>query len=281
VPEVIIDNRASEIVADIIATLEDATQAGVAIFAQVMAVNDVRQFIRTGDPLQPKPVVGIVEGTFEQQAADSDDIEGYCRLPVDILIRFNMQRHPGAGELVATTLMKQYAEIVRVALLQDRSRGGKTNLLRWAGGVINGTEVNGIARPLTTVANEAFFTIAVSAVCAWRKNWRDQTYQRLSGQGDNDLSDSVQFKVNLQVGGTITLRDPIQGDALLDKASASLVWDQIAEAGGQNMRHTVTGVEFFTLDETDGHNALVGVSLGWNAFSPTGIDPHVASLIVP
>lgn len=114
------------------------------------------------------------------------------------------------------------------------------------------------------------------ASIALRKSW-----QRLAGQGDNDLSDSVQFKVNLQVGGTITLRDPIQGDALLDAPSSTLLWDQVAEAGGTNLQNTVTGVEFFTLDETDAHNALTGVSLGWNAFSPTGIDPHSSALVSP
>jgi hypothetical protein len=102
----------------------------------------------------------------------------------------------------------------------------------------------------------------------YRKNWT-----RLAGQGDNDLTDSFQAKVNLQVGGTIVIQDPIQADALIDAASASLSWAGVPEEGGAAKTVTITGVSFFTLDETDGHNALDGITLGWNAYNPGGADP--------
>lgn len=108
---------------------------------------------------------------------------------------------------------------------------------------------------------------------AYRKN-----YARLAGQGDNDLTDSFQAKTNLQVSGTIVIQDPIQGDALIDAASASLTWTGVPETGGTAKSMTITGVSFFSLDETDSHNALDGVSLGWNAFSATGADPVTVAL---
>src|SRR4051794_7580480 len=93
-----------------------------------------------------------------------------------------------------------------------------------------------------------------------------RTWQRLTGQGDDDLTDSFQAKVNLQVSGTIVIQDPIQGDALLDAATGTLEWTGTPEEGGTAKNESVTGVSFFSLDETDGHNALDAVTLGWNAF---------------
>jgi hypothetical protein len=107
----------------------------------------------------------------------------------------------------------------------------------------------------------------------YRKNWT-----RLAAQGDNDKTDSWQAKVNLQVSGTIVIQDSIQGDALIDAASATLEWDGVPETGGTAKHVTITGVEFFTLDETDAHNALDGVTLGWNAYNPGGADPVTVAL---
>lgn len=108
---------------------------------------------------------------------------------------------------------------------------------------------------------------------AYRKNWT-----RLAGQGDNDLTDTFQAKVNLQVGGTISIQDPIQADALLDAASATLSWAGVPEEGGTAKNVSITGVSFFTLDETDAHNTLDGISLGFNAYNPSGADPVTVAL---
>lgn len=107
----------------------------------------------------------------------------------------------------------------------------------------------------------------------YRKNWT-----RLAGQGDADLTDSFQAKVNLQVGGSIVIQDPIQADALIDAASATLEWDGTPEEGGTAKNVAITGVSFFTLDETDAHNALDGVTLGYSAYNPTGADPVTVGL---
>jgi hypothetical protein len=110
--------------------------------------------------------------------------------------------------------------------------------------------------------------ISTVRTITYRKNWT-----RLAGQGDADLTDSFQAKVNLQVSGTIVVEDPIQADALIDAPENTLSWDGATSAGGTPKHVAITGVSFFTLDETDAHNSLDGVTLGWNAFNPTGADP--------
>lgn len=108
---------------------------------------------------------------------------------------------------------------------------------------------------------------------SYRKN-----YTRLAGQGDSDLGDTFQAKVNLQVSGTITLQDPIQADALLDAAEADLSWKGVPQPGGTEKVITAQNVQFFSLDETDAHNALDGISLAWNGVMEAGADPASAAL---
>jgi hypothetical protein len=105
-----------------------------------------------------------------------------------------------------------------------------------------------------------------------------KAYTRLAAQGDADLSDSFQAKVNLQVSGTLVIQDAVQGDALLDAANGSLIWIGTPQTGGVAKTTTIEGVEFFSLNETDAHNALDGVTLNWNAFKPDGTDPVTVAL---
>lgn len=109
----------------------------------------------------------------------------------------------------------------------------------------------------------------------------NKTWQRLAGQGDSDVTDSFQAKTNLQVNGNLVIQDPVQADALIDAVEATLAWDGMTETGGQEKHVAVTGVSFFTLAETDSHNALDAITLGWNAYNPTGDDPVTVSLAAP
>lgn len=105
-----------------------------------------------------------------------------------------------------------------------------------------------------------------------------KNYQRIAAQGDNDVTDTAQFKTNLQVSGQIVLQDPIQADALLDAPAALLKWNGAPEEGGTPLDQQVTGVSFFTMNDTHAHGQVGTVTLGWNAFSPTGVDPHTAGV---
>jgi hypothetical protein len=108
-----------------------------------------------------------------------------------------------------------------------------------------------------------------------------KTWQRLAGQGDDDITDSFQAKTNLQVAGSIVIQDPVQADALIDAAEGSLAWDGQTSAGGAEKHVVITGVSFFNLAETDAHNALDTITLGFNAYEPTGIDPVTVTVAAP
>jgi hypothetical protein len=106
-----------------------------------------------------------------------------------------------------------------------------------------------------------------------------RAWTRLTGQGDNDKTDTFQAKVNLQVSGTVVIQDPIQAALLMDAGAGDLAYKGETSEGCQPKQVTVTGVEFFSVDETDAHNALDGITLNWNAFNPTGADPVTVGLV--
>jgi hypothetical protein len=106
----------------------------------------------------------------------------------------------------------------------------------------------------------------------------NKTKQRITARGDNDRSNSFQATTGLDVSGTLVIQDPIQADALLDAAAATLSWDGATEEGGAIKTQTVTGVEFFSLNETDSHGAVDGITLGWGAFDASGDDPASVAL---
>jgi hypothetical protein len=167
--EVIVDTRATDIVAHIIATLAGATVNGESVFDSVGAVNDIDSFVRVANPLRSAKVAacGVVEGTIDQRAGNNADQRAVCRLPFEILIRFAANRAPGEGETAALRRGKELADIVKSALLQDKSRGGKADLVMWGGEVVNGITLSGTVRPVTRTPNEAFFTVSVSGAVCW------------------------------------------------------------------------------------------------------------------
>jgi hypothetical protein len=114
-------------------------------------------------------VCGLVVGTVEERQGNNSDERAICRLPFDILIRFMKKRRPGAGENAAMEQVNSLMEMVKSAVMLDPSRGGNASLVQWAGDIINGTSVQGIARPLTAFPNEAFFSASISGACAWSK----------------------------------------------------------------------------------------------------------------
>lgn len=171
-PDIVVDNRASLIIADMVTAIAAATVVGVPVFDSVGTVNDVESFIRVADPVRidGKVVCGIVEGTIEERYGNNSDEQGICRLPFEIIVRFLKRRKPGATETPAMIQAKNLLEVAKSAILIDKSRNGNADLVYWSGEVINGTTVRGTARPLTgKIPNEAFFTAALTGACAWLK----------------------------------------------------------------------------------------------------------------
>jgi hypothetical protein len=168
--EIASDNRAGEILDNLVAALNGATLVGNKVFASAKVVNDIESFVRVSDPLaEPAGVaIGIVAGTIEEAAATTDDEVAFDRLPLTIIIRMSRIRQPGGDEFDPVKETQRWAEVVKYVVTRDRSRGGKANLIEWSGRVLNGTEVTGNVRPLTKFANEAFFSAALPVACGWR-----------------------------------------------------------------------------------------------------------------
>lgn len=171
-PEIVVDNRASLCIANIIESLAAATVGGLPVFDSVGTVNDIASFVRVAEPVRAdgKTACGVVEGTIEETRGWNSDERGSVRLPFEILVRFAHRRRPGDTETAALVKAKQLLEVAKAALMLDPSRGGNAGLVFWNGDVINGTTVKGTARQVTgRTPNEAFFTAAMSGACAWVK----------------------------------------------------------------------------------------------------------------
>ena len=65
--------------------------------------------------------------------------------------------------------MNRLASIVRKVLMLDKTRGGKTNLIAWGGGVLNGTDVSGDPRLQAKAANQAFYVATIPAAVGWNE----------------------------------------------------------------------------------------------------------------
>jgi hypothetical protein len=168
-PEIVVDDRPSLIVANLISALKAATINGVPVFSDAVSVNDVESFVRVADVLRTnkKPVCGIVEGTIERRNGDNCDQKANCRLPFDIVVRFMDRRKPGEGETSAMDTAKFLLQAAAAAIMANPGRSGLADLVQWGGEVINGTSVTGTARPVTKFANEAFFAATQSGSCVW------------------------------------------------------------------------------------------------------------------
>src|SRR4051794_21456519 len=122
--EIVVDNRPSLIVADLLASLKAARIGGVPVFFDAVSVNDIESFIRVADVLKtpPKPVCGIVEGTIERRAGDNCDQLSVCRLPFEIVVRFANPRKPGEGESVAMDQAKFLLQAAAAAVMANPGR---------------------------------------------------------------------------------------------------------------------------------------------------------------
>ena len=167
----LLSDRAAAVIEHVRQTLVGLTDAAdEPYFDGVKVVDDVPSFVRVSDPLKVgRREVGIVAGRV-QQGPGSDDAElATYRLPLELAVRFKMERVPGGGEQSATSEMDRLSQVVRDGLLVDRGRGGLCNLILWNRRPVNGTETNGDARLVTNVANQGFYTAVVPAECGWYK----------------------------------------------------------------------------------------------------------------
>lgn len=163
------DNRSQDIVANVIDTLSRVRADGNRVFDSVVETQDVDSFVRVDDILKgPKNCdAAVIEGVADRQAGSDNSEIAVVRLTVNVIVRFNNQRGPGETKASAMNTIRRLTDIVRRALLIDKSRGGLTNLVTFAGTVLDGTDVRGATRVASRGPNEAFTSFVIPVVCGY------------------------------------------------------------------------------------------------------------------
>lgn len=167
-----LDAREKEIIDHVRATLvdmESSDAVGTKVFSEVLTVDDQESFIRIDAGLKSSHAcdAGIIVGETDQVAGSDDTETGVVTIPITIVARFFKKRAPLADEQAAVEYGKRIAQLVRDSMIQDRGRGGKANLVRAGGRVINGTEIDGTIRFVSRDPNQMFYAIIIPFVCAY------------------------------------------------------------------------------------------------------------------
>jgi hypothetical protein len=167
---------AADILAHVVATLAaiPATEGdgpeAAKLFASVGVFDDMESFTAITARTLTAKVAGVVAGEVARGAGLSGEQDYAERLPLEILFSFAVKRNPGKDEAEATGVMHDITRRIRAALLADNSRGGKAHLTNFDGRLVNGTDVDGTARLLDKVPNQAIYTAGLPAVCGWSVN---------------------------------------------------------------------------------------------------------------
>src|SRR4051812_420649 len=111
-PEIVVNDLGSLMMADIAEAISGATIGGENVFGGCQIVNDVESFIRVADVLKlgNKPEVGLVEGTITEAIGSDNSETAVVKLPFDIVVRFMDIRNPGVGEKSALQRGKYFIE---------------------------------------------------------------------------------------------------------------------------------------------------------------------------
>jgi hypothetical protein len=106
----------------------------------------------------------------------------------------------------------------------------------------------------------------------------DKSYQEISDSGDDDGADTFLAKGKLSVTVSVELRDPVQADALVDRAASTLTFKGVPETGGTEVTVTVLGVIFFRHGNRAVHNGVATQTVSGRAYKPDGTDPVTVAL---
>lgn len=166
-PDLTVSTIASDVVADICATLRDATVAGDAAFAGVFVHDDLESFRRVADPLAGQ-MAGIIIRPPDRAPSDDNGARWVERLAFEVAVIGASKRVAGSGEDEGLRRAFSGLETAVAALLADRTRGGLCELVTFRGQLITGTLVNGDARNVPPGPNQSFYTAVLPLVCGWR-----------------------------------------------------------------------------------------------------------------
>ncbi len=165
--EVVIDDRAAQIAANLVATLEAATVDGKKYFdGGVMSCGELDEFTRMADPLRGR-CAGVIAKLPERNIGEDNGQKWRERMSIEIAVSLSILHQPGAGESAATAEKNKVAAAVRSILLADPMRGGLARTISWSGSVIDGTQCLGAATLRSPKSEQAFFVAVVPATVGW------------------------------------------------------------------------------------------------------------------
>jgi hypothetical protein len=160
------DTTGGDIIEHLRTTLESAQVSGVNLFKEVRVIDDIDSFRNAGDALS-----GVIAGIYTAPAAEGDPTDNSAirsyMMSISLCAKFTTKRAPGADERAAMIESNRLTDLMRQAVLFDRSRGGKAKRILWGGQVIDGTELDGTPRLDYRKPNQAFYICIVPIMVAW------------------------------------------------------------------------------------------------------------------
>jgi hypothetical protein len=169
--------RAAEVAQNILETLATiyvpAGGFGLAkMFAKSGLYDDVASFLAVGDDALKGKAVGVI-GTMPTRGPGLGNGEAYTEAVEYLVVySFTVKRAAGEDESAGVITANDMAGKIRDALLMDKSRGGRCGFFRRGGRIVNGTSVEGEARIIDTLPNQAIYTAQLPVACGW---WVEQT----------------------------------------------------------------------------------------------------------
>lgn len=166
-PDLIADTVPAAIIANVVAVLQGATvPTNQPVFVSVLTVDDEALFQRIADPSKG-PVAGVAARPPRYTRGPFDGIAAQYRLDLRILYRFADNRAAGTGDGAAVAQMQSLASLIKTALSADKTRGGLTGWVKFAGQVLEPTDLRGEPRMLPGRPNASYRTAVLPVACAW------------------------------------------------------------------------------------------------------------------
>jgi hypothetical protein len=158
--------NAAGIVANIVAVLATLTVGGEPVFKRVDEFENVDAFLERARS-DDGAAAGVIARPAEYGAGTDNAAQNNFRLPLEIAVRFLVNRKAGQGDATAAGGLRRYASLITRALLTDRSRGGNAHRVEFEGRLLDGTAFPNPPRLDTKRANAAFHVAIIPAECAW------------------------------------------------------------------------------------------------------------------
>lgn len=165
-PNVSTTDIAQDVVSDVVSALSGATIDNGPVFAGVGVFDDVSTFERVADAASGVQC-GVVTNQPER-GVSSDNADAYVeRLELTLAVKFRSPRLAGGAETDAVKQMQRLAEIIRVAMIADRTRGGLAHAIEWNGRLLPGTDVTGSPRIVRKSADAGEYVAVVPVAVGW------------------------------------------------------------------------------------------------------------------